>query len=140
MDMPSPLSVAPNLGLAVQNGDAQKKSETAPQKEARSINLDKEDPPSHYHQPTLSTTGDYKARPSVGSSNSQQSPANSTNFFQHSQTDHGIDRPNFRQHAVMASPKLDAIYQNSKELKSEVAVETEKGEYLILEKPTIMSL
>ena len=60
------------------------------------------------------------------------------NFLQHCQTDHNIDRPNLRQHAVVASPKQNAIYQNLGKLKPEVMVVTEKGEYLTLEKPTIM--
>ena len=62
----------------------------------------------------------------------------SKNFLQHCQTDHNIDRPNIRQHAVVVSPKPDSIYQNYGKLKPGVVVATEKGEYLTLEKPTIM--
>ena len=62
----------------------------------------------------------------------------SKNFFQHCQTDHNIKRPNIRQHAVVVSPKPDSIYQNYGKLKPGVVVATEKGEYLTLEKPTIM--
>ena len=77
------------------------------------------------------------------SSDSQQCPANSTlpadlglpmqcnlcnreisskNFFQHCQTDHNIERPSIRQHAVAVSPKLDSIYQNYGKLKPGVVV------------------
>ena len=38
----------------------------------------------------------------------------------------------------MASPKQNAIYQNLRKLKPEVAVVIEKREYLTLEKPIIM--
>ena len=70
-NIPSSLSVAPIPDLVVQNRDTQNKSETVTQKDARSINLDSEDPPSHYHQPIPSTTVVYKTISSMGSSDSQ---------------------------------------------------------------------
>ena len=62
----------------------------------------------------------------------------SKNFFQHCQTDHNIERPSIRQHAVVVSSKPDSIYQNYGKLKPGVVVATEQGEYLTLDKPTIM--
>ena len=97
--------------------------------------------------------------PSTESTYGQQCPANSTlpadlglpmqcnlcdkeisskNLLQHCQTDHNIERPNIRQHAVAISPKPASIYQNYGKLKPRVVVVTGEGEYLVLEKPTTM--
>ena len=102
---------------------------------------------------------EHRATSSQESSDSQQSPANSTlpidlgfpmqcnlcsreissrNFFRHCSTDHNIERPNFKQHAVEVSSKPDSIYQNHGKLKPGVVVATEEGEYIILEQPTIL--
>ena len=157
---PTPsLSVAPAPAPAVQNYDAQNESEMVLRDDARTITQDNENPPSHHHQPVPSTTVEHRAISSMESSDSQQCPANSTlpadlglpmqcnlcnreisskNFFQHCQTDHNIERPSIRQHAVAVSPKPDSIYQNYGKLKPGVVVATEKGEYLTLKKPTIM--
>ena len=62
----------------------------------------------------------------------------SKNFLQYCQTNHNIERPSLRQHAAVVSPKPDSIYQNYGKLKPGVVVVTEEGEYLTLEKPTIM--
>ena len=109
--------------------------------------------------PSSINTGSTSATSSHESSDSQQSPSNSTlpidlgfpmqcilcsreissrNFFRHCSTDHNIERPNFRQYAVEVSSKPDSIYQNHGKLKPGVVVATEEGEYIILEQPTIL--
>ena len=118
-EKPGPLPSKPSLPiLAVHCHDDQNKSEERRRREAKETIQDGKDSTSHRDRPTLVTVVEYQASSSQGSSDSQQSPANSTlpidlgfpiqrnwcsretlsrNLFQHCPTDHILEKSNFGQ-------------------------------------------
>ena len=78
-EKPGPLPSKPSLPiLAVHCHDDQNKSEEGRRREAKETIQDGEDSTSHRDRPTLVTVVEYQASSSQGSSDSLQSPANST--------------------------------------------------------------
>ena len=124
-EKPGPQPSKPLLLVPTVHGhDDHNKSEERWRREAGETIQDKEDSTSHQDQPTQATAVEHQATSSQESPDSQQGPANSTlpinlgfpiqcnlcnreisskNFFRHCSTDHNIERPNFRQHAMEVS-------------------------------------